>query len=206
MSFYNRYILPRVIHVTCSLRPNMLQRRRVVPRATGTVLEIGIGTGLNLPFYDTGKVSRVVGLEPSREMLVKARRTARDVPFGVEFIDLPGEEIPLADHSIDTVLMTYTLCSIADTQAALRQMQRVLKPGGNLIFCEHGVAPDRTVRSWQDRLNPVWSRLGGGCQLNRDIPGLIRAGGFEIGDLRAEYIRGWRPASFNYWGSATASE
>jgi len=204
MSIYDKYILPRVMHFACGLKPNMLQRRKVVPNANGVVLEIGIGSGLNLPFYLPGKVTKVIGLDPSPEMTALAQKAAREVPFDVEFIGLPGEQIPLEDSSVDTVLMTYTLCSIPDTRAALGQMIRVLKSGGKLVFCEHGAAPDQNVRIWQDRLNPVWSRVAGGCQLNRRIADLIEQGGFRIAAIDADYIPGWRPASYNYWGLATA--
>lgn len=202
MGLYSRYILPRVIHFTCGLKPNMRQREKVVPRARGRVLEIGIGSGLNLPYYDSAKVSKVWGLDPSPEMTQMARRIAGSLPFEVEFIGVPGDEIPLEDNSVDTVVVTYTLCTIPDTTPALRQMSRVLRPGGELIFCEHGAAPDASVRRWQDRLNPIWKRLGGGCNLNRPIPTLIEAGGFQIKSLDTMYIPGWRPASFNYWGTA----
>ncbi|OFZ87412.1 MAG: phospholipid methyltransferase [Betaproteobacteria bacterium RBG_16_66_20] len=202
MGLYRRYILPRVVHFTCGLKPNMRQREKVVPRARGRVLEIGIGSGLNLPYYDSAKVSKLWGLDPSPEMTRMAKRTAGSLPFEVEFIGLPGDEIPLADHSVDTVVVTYTLCTIPDTTPALRQMNRVLRPGGELIFCEHGAAPDASVRRWQDRLNPIWKQLGGGCNLNRPIPMLIEAGGFRITSLDTMYLPGWRPASFNYWGTA----
>lgn len=205
MSFYNRHILPHVVHFTCGLKPNMRQRGKVVPQAHGLVLEIGIGSGLNLPYYDAERVSKVVGIEPSAEMVRLAADAVGRAPFDVEFVGLPGEDIPLASDSVDTIVMTYTLCSIADTRAALAQMRRVLKPEGRLLFCEHGAAPDAGVRRWQDRLNPVWSRLGGGCQLNRDIPELLREGGFALCDLKARYIPGWKPASFNYWGSAVGT-
>jgi len=202
MGLYSRYILPRLVHCACGLKPNMRQREKVVPRARGRVLEVGIGSGLNLRFYDSTKVSKVWGLDPAPEMTRMAERAARSLPFEVEFIGLPGDEIPLEDDSIDTVLVTYTLCTIPDPIPALRQMSRVLRPGGELIFCEHGAAPDASVRRWQDRLNPLWQRLGGGCNLNRPIPALIEAGGFRIESLDAMYIPGWRPASFNYWGTA----
>jgi ubiquinone/menaquinone biosynthesis C-methylase UbiE len=202
MGLYGKYILPKVVHFACGLKPNMRQRAKVVPRAHGRVLEIGIGSGLNLPYYDATKVSKVWGLDPSPEMTQMARRAAASLPFEVEFIGLPGDEIPLEDRSIDTVVVTYTLCTIPDTAAALRQISRVLRPGGELIFCEHGAAPDASVRRWQDRLNPVWKRLGGGCNLNRPIPALIEAGGFRIKELDTLYLPGWRPASFNYWGAA----
>ena len=203
MGLYSRYILPRVVHFACGLKPNMRQREKVVPHARGRVLEVGIGSGLNLRFYDSTKVSKVWGLDPAPEMTRMAERAARSLPFEVEFIGLPGDQIPLEDNSIDTVLVTYTLCTIPEPTPALRQMSRVLRPGGELIFCEHGAAPDASVRRWQDRLNPIWKRLGGGGNLNRPIPALIEAGGFRINDLDTMYIPGWRPASFNYWGTAT---
>lgn len=202
MGLYSRYVLPRIIHFACGLKPNMRQREKVVPQARGCVLEVGIGSGLNLPFYDPTKVSKVWGLDPAPEMIEIAERAARSLPIEVEFIGLPGNEIPLDDNSVDTVLVTYTLCTIPDAIAALRQMSRVLRPDGELIFCEHGAAPDAGVRRWQDRLNPIWNRLGGGCNLNRPIPGLIEASGFRIRKLDTMYLPGWRPASFNYWGAA----
>lgn len=202
MGFYDNHILPKVVQFTCSMKPNMYQRKRVVPRAEGVVLEIGIGTGLNLPFYNPEKISKVIGLDPSPYMTRTARKVAGHMSFDVEFLDLPGEEIPLDNKSVDTVLMTYTLCSIVDANSALKQMARVLKPGGKLIFCEHGVAPDINVRKWQDRLDPIWSVIGGGCHLNREITKLINAGGFGKVDCQQSYIKGWRPASYNYWGVA----
>lgn len=204
MGLYSKYILPRVIHITCGMRPNMRQREKVVPHARGRVLEVGIGSGLNLPYYDSARVSKVWGLDPSPEMIRMAQRAAVDLPFEVEFIGLPGDEIPLDENSVDTVVVTYTLCTIPDTTAVLRQMDRILRPGGELIFCEHGAAPDASVRRWQNRLNPLWKRLGGGCNLNRPIPALLEAGGFMIKSLNTMYLPGWRPASFNYWGSAVS--
>ncbi len=202
MTFYSKYILPKVVHFTCGLKPNMRQREKVVPHARGRVLEVGVGSGLNFPFYDSTKVTKVWGLDPSPEMIRMAEQKARSLHFKVEFIGLPGDAIPLDDNSVDTVLVTYTLCTIPETTPALEQMLRVLRPGGELIFCEHGAAPDVRVRRWQDRLNPLWKRFGGGCHLNRPIPALIEAGGFRIKALETMYIPGWRPASFNYWGAA----
>lgn len=205
MGIYEKYVLPKVIHFVCGTKPITYQRRKVVPQAEGVVLEIGIGSGHNLPHYDPSRVTKVLGLDPSSGMTQIATRAAAKVPFDVEFLDLPGEKIPIDDASVDTVLMTYTLCTIPDTETALRQMSRVLKPGGKLIFCEHGAAPDPSVRRWQDRLDPLWGRIGGGCHLNRMIPDLIEQGGFKIDDLESMYIPGWRPASFNYWGAAVRS-
>ena len=203
MGVYSKYILPRVVHFTCGQKPCMLQREKVVPLASGEVLEIGVGSGLNLPFYDPARVTRLWGLEPSVEMRRLAANAVRALPFKFEFIDLPGEEIPLDANSVDTVMITYTLCTIPETQRALGGMARVLRQGGKLIFCEHGAAPDADVRRWQERLNPIWNRLGGGCNLNRAIPDLIRSGGFEIDRMETMYLPGWRPAGFNYWGSAS---
>ncbi|MDX1503733.1 MAG: class I SAM-dependent methyltransferase [Thermoanaerobaculia bacterium] len=202
MGLYQRYLLPRLIDLSCGTKPVRKQREKVVPRARGRVLEIGIGSGRNLPFYDREKVTRLWGLEPAPEMRRLAEPVAARVGLEVVWLDLPGEEIPLDDGSVDTVVMTYTLCSIPDTRAALRQMARVLAPGGRLLFCEHGASPEPAVRRWQDRVNPLWKRLAGGCHLNREIPALLEEGGFVIEDLETMYTPGWRPASFNYWGSA----
>jgi len=205
MGLYARYVLPRVVHLTCSSRPNMRQRTKLVPHARGRVLEVGIGSGLNLPFYDADRVTRVWGLDPSEELTARARDAAEDVPFDVELVTAGSEEIPFDAASFDTVVVTYTLCTIPEVVPALREMARVLKPDGRLLFCEHGVAPDADVRRWQERMNPIWRRLGGGCHLNRDVPDLIRRGGFEVTELETMYIPGWRPASFNYWGTAVPS-
>ncbi len=204
MGLYSRYVLPRVVHLTCSAKPTTRQRMKLVPLAQGRVLEVGIGSGLNFPFYDPDKVVEVCGLDPSKEMLEMASDAAKGVSLDVEFVSAGAEEIPLDSHSIDTVLVTYTLCTIPDSEPALREMARVLRKGGRLLFCEHGMAPDASVRRWQDRLNPIWRRLGGGCHLNRDIPDLIQKGGFGIKGMETMYIPGWRPASFNYWGAAAA--
>ena len=203
MRFYDRFILPKLLHFACGLKPVRRQREKVVPHARGRVLEIGIGSGLNLPFYDSTKVTRLWGLEPSLEMRRVAERATHRVGFEVELIGLSAEEIPLDDDAVDTVLITYTLCTIVGCEPALREMSRVLKPGGELMLCELGAAPDDGVRRWQDRLNPIWKRVGGGCNLNRPIPDLIERAGFEVTNLETMYIPGWRPASFNYWGRAT---
>ena len=202
MGLYGKYVLPRVVHLACSARPNMRQREKLVPLASGRVLEVGMGSGLNLPFYDARRVTKVWGLEPSPEMSKMASAAVEAVAFDVEFVSAGGEQIPLDSESFDTVLMTFTLCTIPDAERALREIARVLKRGGQLLFCEHGAAPDAGVRRWQNRINPLWRRLAGGCHLNRDIPGLIRRGGFEITRMDTMYIPGWRPASFNYWGAA----
>jgi ubiquinone/menaquinone biosynthesis C-methylase UbiE len=202
MGWYDRFVLPRAVHWACGLDPHMRQRAKVVPRARGRVLEIGVGSGLNLPLYDPAVVTKVWALEPSAPLTRMAERAARGTSLDVEFIGLPAEQIPLDDQSVDTVVVTYTLCTIPDVGAALRQMRRVLRPGGQLLFCEHGAAPDESVRRWQDRLNPLWKPLAGGCNLNRHVPSLIEAAGFRITSLETMYLPGWRPATYNYWGAA----
>ena len=206
MSFYDRHVLPKVLDWGCGTKPVRRQRQKVVPLAAGRVLEIGIGSGLNLPYYDPEKVERLIGLDPAEEMLAYARRRSETLPFAVEYLVLDGENIPLQGRSVDTVLVTYTLCTIPDAIAALEGMRRVLKPGGRLIFCEHGKAPDEAVLRWQRRLNPIWNRIGGGCNLDRDIPAMIEAAGFRIDTLESMYLPGApRFAGFNYWGSARPS-
>ncbi len=205
MSWYEERILPHMINFACSASPNQKQRQKIVPEAAGDILEVGFGSGLNVPFYDSSKVRKIWALEPSEGMRRKARQTVGGTEMDIEFIDLPGEQIPLDDNSVDTVLITYTLCTIPDTALALHGMRRVLKPDGRLLFCEHGKAPDENVRRWQDRLNPAWSGIAGGCQLNCDIPALITEGGFDIKVDERMYIPGAKVLCYNYWGSATAS-
>ena len=202
MGIYEQYILPKMTDFVCSVKPVTNQRKKVVPLAKGRVLEVGIGSGLNFPYYDSSNVDYVWGLDPSDQMRKMAERRTIDLPFEVEFMGSSGEEIPLETSSVNTVLVTYTLCTIPDLLQALSQMSRVLKPRGELIFCEHGLAPDEEVRRWQARINPIWKRMGGGCNLNRPIPSLIERGGFKINKVETMYIPGWRPASFNYWGCA----
>ena len=204
MGFYDRHILPFLLNAAMSAKPISYQRRKVVPRAEGRVLEIGFGAGHNLPFYDATKVTHLWALEPAKEMRARAASRVKDSPLKIEFIDLPGEEIPLEDEAADTVLVTYTLCSIPDAMKALSGMRRVLKSSGRLIFCEHGEAPDENVRKWQRRITPVWKRIGGGCHVGRAIPKLIQDAGFAVRDMDTMYLPGTpRFAGFNYWGSAT---
>lgn len=202
MSWYEQKLVPRLINFACSTKPNRKQREKIVPRAHGDVLEIGFGGGLNLPYYDGSRVRKVFGLEPSAGMRESAAPMIERSELDIELIDLPGEQIPLDDHSVDTVLVTYTLCTIPDVVEALAGMRRVLKPGGELLFCEHGEAPDENVRRWQNRLNPMWGRIAGGCNMNRDIPAIIEDNGFRIESDERMYIPGPRVLCYNYWGSA----
>ncbi|HJW42426.1 MAG TPA: class I SAM-dependent methyltransferase [Rhizomicrobium sp.] len=204
MGFYDRHILPRLLDAAMSAKPITYQRRKVVPRAEGRVLEIGFGAGHNLPYYDAAKVERIWALEPSAEMRARAANRVASTSIPLEFLDLPGEQIPLDSESADTILITYTMCTIPDVMTALGEMRRVMKPTGRMIFCEHGEAPDAGVQRWQRRITPVWKTIGGGCHVGRPIPRLIRDAGFVVGDMETMYLPGTpRFAGFNYWGSAT---
>jgi SAM-dependent methyltransferase len=205
VSLYGRYVLPRLVHLACGTRPVRRQRSKVVPLASGKVLELGFGSGLNVPFYDADAVQRVFALEPSEEMWELARDVVEASPISIEVVRAPAEEVPLPDASVDTVLVTYTLCTVPDPARSLAEARRVLSPGGRLVFCEHGEAPDQRVRRWQRRLTPLWRRLAGGCHLDRPIPDLLEAEGLRIDQLSTMYLPGWRPATFNYWGVATPS-
>jgi ubiquinone/menaquinone biosynthesis C-methylase UbiE len=201
MGFYKDQIVPLLINWSMRQKNLAAYRARVIPAAEGRVLEIGIGSGLNLPFYSRN-VTRVIGLEPSPRLLAMARRVERTGNKSVEFIEGSAEAIPLQDGSVDTVVTTWTLCSIPDALRALRDMRRVLRPGGRLLFVEHGRAPDPNVMWWQDQLTPVWKRLGGGCHLNRAIGTLIEGAGFQFDRLQTGYMRGPKPMTFMYEGSA----
>lgn len=207
MSFYEDRILPHIINYACGDKAVAAQRQKVVPRARGRILEIGIGTGLNLPHYDAAKVETLIGLDPSERSWKIAGDRARAVPFDVEFVGLEAEEIPLEADSVDTVVVTYSLCTIPDPVRALSGMRRVLKPGGELVFCEHGRAPGGPLLKWQNRVNPVWKRLFGGCHINRDIPALIREGGFRITDMEADFAPDVKPRfiAYEFWGAAEAA-
>jgi ubiquinone/menaquinone biosynthesis C-methylase UbiE len=202
MAFYAKHVLPHFIDLAMRNKDTKRVRADWVPHARGDVLEVGIGSGLNLPFY-SAEVYRVYGVEPSAELQKMARKRMASQATRVEFLSQSAEEdVPLSDKSIDTVVMTWTLCSIPDPLKALRQMKRVLKPDGRLIFIEHGRAPDSGVAAWQDRLTPVWKRIGGGCHLNRKIDDLLVAAGFQITELKTYYLPGPRPMTYTYQGFA----
>lgn len=203
MGLYNRYVLPRLLDYAMKDRPIMRQRAKVVPLAHGRVLEVGIGTGLNLSFYDKSKVEKVIGLDPSPELNVTARKRAEEAGVDVDWLMLSSERIPLPDDSVDSIVITYTMCSIPDVDAALREMARVMKPGASMFFSEHGLAPDAKVRRWQDRLDPLWGKIAGGCHINRDVPKMLGGAGLAIQQLDTMYLPGPRPLTFNYWGRAT---
>jgi ubiquinone/menaquinone biosynthesis C-methylase UbiE len=202
MGFYRNYIVPPLIHLAMKNREAARLRATVIPSARGRVLEIGIGSGLNLPYY-TDAVDALCGIDPSGWLLHRAQATAAAAPFPVAIIQGSAEALPLEDRGFDRVVTTWTLCSIPDPLAALAEMRRVLKPSGELIFVEHGHAADAGVRAWQDRLNPLWRRLAGGCNMNRDIDRLIREAGFAIARAETGYLVGGpRILSYLYEGVA----
>ncbi|MGQ0700176.1 MAG: class I SAM-dependent methyltransferase [Panacagrimonas sp.] len=189
MNLYDRYVMPLLIDACCGMKAIQEQRAKLIPRAYGKVLEIGIGTGRNLPFYDPMNLDTLQGLDPADQMNPTAQKRARDAGLNVELITLSAEEIPAADASYDTVVCTFTLCTIPDPVKALREMRRVLKPGGQLLFCEHGQSPDASVHRWQNRLTPWWKPIAGGCNLNRDVRGMLRDGGFKPTEIESGYLK-----------------
>lgn len=205
MSFYEEKILPHLINCACSNESSGERRAQVVPQAFGEVLEVGMGPGINLEYYDSEKVTKVWGLEPSLGMRKKAEKNLKKSPVEVEWLSLPGEEIPLADNSIDSVVLTYTLCTIPDWATAMQQIHRVLKPQGKLLFCEHGQAPDADVRKWQNRINPLWKKIFGGCNLNRPVIESIESSGFKMESEESDYMKD-APRFVAYMSMGTASK
>jgi SAM-dependent methyltransferase len=199
MSLYSRHVLPVLTHLAMSNKAVAAERARSVPLAAGVVLEIGVGSGLNVPFYGPS-VRMLYALEPSEGLRRMAASRAGRAGFPVEFLAAPAEAIPLPAASVESVVTTWTLCTIADVGRALREIQRVLRPEGRLIFVEHGRSPDPEVVRWQDRLTPIWRRVAGGCHLNRPIDRLITEGGFAIEGLEQGYIRGPRFGTYLYRG------
>jgi len=202
MSFYGEQLLPRLVHGVCAGSIFADQRRLLLPQACGTVLEIGFGSGLNLPYYNPQRIERLFALDPSSTSLQLAQKRIAAAPFAVETLNAGAEAVPLPDAVIDTVVVTFTLCTLPDPSAALAELRRVLRPGGQLLFCEHGLAPEASVRRWQQRLDPLWCRLAGGCHLNRPIAQLLQQGGFRIERLDCAYIAPWRAGSYVYRGRA----
>ena len=205
-SFYDRFILPRLLTAACSAPPMMKQRAKVIPHAQGRVLELGIGMGLNLGFYDPDKVTSVTGVDPAPELRAIAKAAPRSPRLKVSVEDGTAEALPFEAASFDTVVCTFTLCSVHGPAAALGEVRRVLKPGGTLLFCEHGLAPDAGVAKWQRWIEPVWKRIAGGCHLTRPVGSAIEAAGFRMQRIDTMYVPGTpRFAGWNEWGAATPS-
>lgn len=202
-SIYENHVLPHLIRCACGGRPIARQRRKIVPRAEGAVLEIGVGGGLNLAFYDPARVESVTGIDPSprlREMAAQAPRP-KGLPVSIEAAS--GESLPFETGRFDTVLCTYTLCSVGAVERVLAEARRVLKPTGSFLFCEHGLSPDGDVARWQRRIDPLWKRIAGNCHLSRPVAKTIAANGFAIEDLETMYLpKAPRFAGWNEWGRA----
>ncbi|WP_262032072.1 class I SAM-dependent methyltransferase [Microvirga sp. Mcv34] len=205
MGFYARHIGPRFVSCLCAMDGIAAEREKIVPQAAGTVLEIGIGPGLNLSLYDPARVTRVIGVDPIAEFLDLGRERRRRSPVPLDIIQAPAEALPLADDVIDTAVITYTLCSVADPAQALREVRRVLKPKGRVLFLEHGLSSDINVATWQHRLNPIWRRLAVGCNLTRPVQKLLDEAGFTIRRIESHYLDGApRPVGFLCQGVAEA--
>ncbi len=203
MSFYQKHIMPKFVNLACSTGQMKKVRSKTVPLAKGKILEIGFGSGHNLPFYKAGQVEQFLALEPDAQMRKLAEDRMREVEFDCETLGLEAESIPLDDASMDTVVVTFTLCTIPQVKQALGEMRRVIKPGGQLIFAEHGLAPDAGVAKWQARIEPLWKPLGGGCHLTRKPVELIRGNGFEVQELTADYLpKAPRFAGYVSYGTA----
>ena len=201
MGLYDKYILPKFLNCACGSNPINYQRQKIVPLAKGKVLDIGIGSGLNIPFYNSNKIDRVIGIDPSHELISLAKGLANDSKASIELVIGSAESIPYPDNFFDTVLVTYTMCTIPNVEIANKEMWSVLKDDGRLIFCEHGLAPDKKISKWQNRIDPFWGKIAGGCHLNRDIQKLITDAGFSFESLDKMYIPSTpKFAGYNYWG------
>ena len=201
MGMYQKYIFPKLLNFAMKAPALTKIRSSLLPIAEGKVLEIGIGSGLNLPFYNSD--AQITGVDPSTELQAYAQDIAREQGLKVEFLAQSGESIPVDNNSFDSVVMTWSICSIPEPNNVLSEIRRVLKPQGKIIFAEHGIAPDQEVVKWQNRINPVWNVIGGGCNLNREIDRLYIDAGFAFSDIEKGYIPGPRWATYNYQGVAT---
>jgi len=200
---WSRFIQPRIISFACGTKPFMIQRTKIIPFARGNVLEIGIGSGLNIPLYDTDLVKKIVGVDPSAAMHSLAKERINESPVSIEFISADAAEIPLQDQSIDTIVCTYTLCTVSNPQQVLKEVKRLLKPGGKFLFSEHGNAPDENVVKFQRKLEPIWKFLADGCHLTRSIPNLLDESDMKIDKIETMYLpKTPRFVGYNYWGMA----
>jgi SAM-dependent methyltransferase len=204
MRFYNERVYPWLVGALGDPKPIQEIRQRMIPPAQGTVLEIGVGPGVNFVHYNPTKVDKIYALEPNRGMVRLAEQHRRRTKLNIEFLDLPGERIPLEDASVDTVVSTFTLCTIPGVVQAIRGIARVLRPSGKFIFFEHGLAPEPSTQRWQRLSEPIPHWLFEGCHVTRDIPSLITSGGFQIDQIETGYLAPF-PKSWTYcfWGTAT---
>lgn len=202
MTLWQRRVLPWIVEKACRSSEIREERQRWIPHAHGRVLELGIGTGLNLAFYDATRVEHVIGIDPVASLLARAEARIADAKISAELVHAPAEQLPFTDGAFDSAVVTYSLCSVDDPTRALAELRRVLVPGGELIFVEHGRAPDAGPRRTQRWLTPLWSRVGGGCRLDRDIVGLLEDAGFAAPDLERGYTKGPRWLSYTYQGIA----
>jgi len=203
MSFYRNRVYPHIVTVLGNPEPIQKIRQQIIPLARGTVLEVGVGPGVNFPYYDPTKVSKIYALEPNPGMVVRAENQRRRTKLDTEFLDLPGEQIPLPDGSVDTVVSTFTLCTIPGAVDAIWRIGRVLRPGGQFLFFEHGLSPDICVRRWQERTEPFFQWAFEGCHVTRDIPALIEEGGFRVERMETGYLARFpKSGSYYFWGVA----
>ena len=202
---WSRFIQPRLISLACGTKPFMIQRTKIVPLAKGNVLEIGIGSGLNIPLYNKDRVKKIIGVDPSTEMQSLAKERINESPVDIKLISADAAQIPLEDQSIDTIVCTYTLCTVPNPEGVLKEMIRLLRPGGRFLFSEHGHAPDEHVVKFQHRIEPVWKFLADGCHLTRSMPELLSENGMKLDKMETTYLPSTpRFVGFNYWGSAVS--
>ena len=201
--FYEKYVLPKIINCACGTKPILIQRQKIVPSASGVILEIGVGSGVNIPYYSNSNVKKLIGLDLQQDNWDQAYKIAKKSDISIDLLQGDGEELPIPNNSIDTVLITYTMCTIPNVQRSLAEIKRVLKREGKLLFCEHGLAPDKNVQKWQNKLNPIWKKCLGGCNLNRNIPELVLKSGFLFESINEMYIPSTpKFIGYNYWGTA----
>jgi ubiquinone/menaquinone biosynthesis C-methylase UbiE len=205
MGLWASRVLPVLIEAACRSSTILGERRRWIPRARGEVLELGVGSGRNLAFYDPARVRRVIGIDPSTPLLRRARPRIAESPVPVELVEGSAEQLPFEASVFDTAIVTYSLCSMDDPARALAEVRRVLRPGGALVFVEHGLAPDASTRWWQRRLTPFWRRVTGGCRLDRDLPAVLGTAGFHVDELTTGYQGLVRWLSYTYQGTARAA-
>ena len=201
--FYEKYVLPKIINCACGTKPILIQRQKIVPSASGVILEIGVGSGVNIPYYSNSNVKKLIGLDLQQDNWDQAYKIAKKSNISIDLLQGDGEELPIPNNSIDTVLITYTMCTIPNVQRSLAEIKRVLNREGKLLFCEHGLAPDKNVQKWQNKLNPILKKCLGGCNLNRNIPELVLKSGFSFESISEMYIPSTpKFIGYNYWGTA----